>query len=76
MSEYTLGLDRAKGDDMSVAVIARRSPDGSMTIIAELRGEAAEYVASLYAENERLRGWAAEAERLFRAYKLLEDEDA
>lgn len=51
----SIGVDWAKpsGDETAVVFI-RTEDDGTYAILADLRGEAAEYVAQLKAENERL----------------------
>ena len=51
MSEIKIGVDWAKGDDKTCVVFIRKEEDdGTFTVIGELFGEAAEYVALLEAK--------------------------
>ncbi len=67
LSEIHIGVDWSQGDSETCVVFMRKDNDGTVTLVADLRGEAAEYVAQLKAEhatlkqeNEELR-WKAQA---------------
>jgi len=48
LSEIYIGVDRARDEsEETVLVFVRRNEDGSATVLAELRGETAEYIAEL-----------------------------
>lgn len=55
MTEMTIGVDWSTGKSETVVVIIEKHENGSVTIVGELRGKAAEHVARM---NERLKNVA------------------
>ena len=47
MSDINIGVDWAQGDDKTCVVFIRSDGDGTFTVIGELFGEVAEFVAAL-----------------------------
>lgn len=52
MSKIRIGVDQADGE--TTVIFVRIEEDGTFLVIAELRGEAAEYVAGLEEDKKRL----------------------
>jgi len=54
MSEIKIGVDWSQGDDKTCVVFIRSDGDGTFTVIGELFGEVAEFVAALETANAEL----------------------
>jgi len=54
MSEIKIGVDWSQGDDKTCVVFIRSDGDGTFTVIGELFGEVAEFVAALETANADL----------------------